>query len=263
MQQPFPAELFSVRGKSVLITGGAGGIGRMLTETYLKAGAIVTITGRKPESLAKAQAALGSLGELHTLVGDLNQGAGAEALAAAYVATGRPLNVLLNNAGRSWGAPLETFPTTAWADIFAVNVQAPFVLMQGLLPVLKSTATPADPGRIINIGSVYGQMTEVLQCYSYTASKAALHQLTRVLARDLAPHHILVNAIAPGLFPSKMTEFVLSVPQKRAELLALIPLDRPGTPEDIGGLSLFLSSRAGAYVTGAVIPLDGGILVRA
>lgn len=257
-----PPDLFSVRGKSVLITGGGGGIGRMLTQTYLRAGAKVTITGRKQEALEAVRREYESLGELHSITGDLSTGEGAQAVARAYAAGGLPLHVLINNAGRAWGAPLETFPASAWADVFAVNVQAPFTLAQGLLPVLKASATAADPARVINIGSIYGLITKVLNSYSYSASKAAVHQLTRVMAAELAPHRITVNAIAPGLFPSNMTEFVFADDGRRQQFVGNIPLGRPGAPEDIGGLCVFLSSRAGAYVTGAIIPLDGGVTAR-
>lgn len=262
MHDPDPASLFSVTGKSVLITGGAGGIGRMLTEAFLRAGAIVTITGRSEATLAQTQRELAGLGALHTIHGDLAADGGTAAVARACVDSGRPLHVLINNAGRAWGAPLEAFPESEWPRVFAVNVQAPFVLVQHLLPLLKATASDADPARVINLGSVYATMTDVMNAYSYSASKAALHQVTRLLARDLAPHRILVNAIVPGFFPTKMTDFALSDPARRQWLLGQIPLGRCGTAQDIGGLSLFLCSRAGCYVTGAVIPLDGGVLAR-
>ncbi len=262
MQDPSLSDLFCVRGKSVLITGGGGGIGRMLTETFLRAGAKVTITGRKPEALDRVREEFAPLGELRTITGDLSTGTGAQAVAEAYLATGAPLNVVINNAGRAWGAPLEAFPVSAWADVFAVNVQAPFVLVQALLPALKACASTADPARVINIGSIYGLTSKVQNSFSYSASKAALHQLTRVLASELAAHQILVNAIAPGLFPSNMTEFVFADDGRRQQFVANIPLGRHGTREDIGGLCVFLSSRAGSYITGTIIPLDGGVVAR-
>ena len=183
------------------------------------------------------------------------------AIVAAYLAAESTLNVLINNAGRTWGAPFDGFPDSAWANVFAVNVHAPFALAQGLATALGAAATAEQPSAVINIGSVYAETTEVMHAYSYTASKAALHQLTRVMARELAARNVLVNAIAPGLFPSNMTEFVMRDPAHRDATLAAIPRGRAGTPEDIGGLAIFLASRAGAYLTGAVIPLDGGLLV--
>lgn len=262
MHEPHPSPIFSVSGRHVLITGGTGGIGRMLAGAFLGAGAIVTITGRKASALERARAEFGGAGELHTIEGDLSGAEGTSAIARAYADSGRPLDVLINNAGRAWGAPLESFPEAEWPSVFAVNVQAPFVLVQKLLPLLKASASDEEPSRVINIGSVYAIMTDVMHAYSYSASKAALHQVTRLLARELAPYRVLVNAIAPGFFPSKMTEFAMKDPERRRQLVASIPLGRHGTPEDIGGLALFLSSRASSFITGSIIPLDGGILAQ-
>lgn len=254
--------LYSVAGKTVLITGGGGGIGRMLARAFLDAGARVYITGRKAEGLEAARAALGDPGELRLLIGDLGNADGVRAIVEGFRRAEPRLNVLINNAGRTWGAPFESFPDSAWQNVFEVNVHAPFALAQALLGSLEGAASDEDPARVINIGSIYAETTEVMQAYSYTASKAALHQLTRVMARELAPRRILVNAIAPGLFPSNMTEFVLKNPAHRDSTLAAIPRRRAGTAEDIGGLAIFLASRAGAYVTGAIIPLDGGLLIN-
>lgn len=257
---PDVANLFSVKGKNVLITGGTGGLGQMMAATFLAAGARVWITGRKPDALAEAKAALAALGPVETLLGDLATAEGGHEIVAAFQAQADKLHVLINNAGQTWGASLERFPDKAWEPINAVNVRAPFILTQGLLPQLVAAASDEDPARVINIGSIYGEATDVMYAYSYTASKAAIHQLTRVLARELAPKRVLVNAIAPGLFPSKMTAFALKNEVMRDKLIDNIPLGRAGTPEDVGGLALFLSSRAGAYMTGNIIPLDGGIL---
>jgi NAD(P)-dependent dehydrogenase (short-subunit alcohol dehydrogenase family) len=262
MDPSFTAELFSVAGRTVLITGGGGGIGRLLAKSYLDAGARVYITGRKQEGLEASRRALGDPTELRLLVGDLATQQGLRAILDGFNAAEPTLDVLVNNAGRTWGAPFETFPDAAWQNVMAVNVHAPFALVQGFLPRLEAAGTEEHPARVINIGSVYAATTEVMNAYSYTASKAALHQLTRVLARELASRHILVNAIAPGLFPSHMTEFVLGDPALRDATLAAIPRRRAGTREDIGGLAIFLSSRASAYITGAIIPLDGGLLIQ-
>ncbi len=168
--------------------------------------------------------------------------------------------MLVNNAGVTWGAPVEKFPAAQFDSVLAVNVRAPFQLVQALLPKLEAAASDEDPARVINIGSVYGITGQVLKAWSYGASKAAIHHLTVSLAAELAPRRILVNAIAPGFFPSKMTHFVMKDDTRREEMMDFIPLGRPGTEQDIAGLALFLSSRAGAYMTGNVIPLDGGVL---
>jgi NAD(P)-dependent dehydrogenase (short-subunit alcohol dehydrogenase family) len=257
---PDLSTLFAVAGKHVLITGGTGGLGSMLAATYLAAGARVWITGRKPDALAQSVADLSVHGEVHGLEGDLATMEGTKAIIEGFQARADKLHVLVNNAGQTWGAPLDRFPERGWDAVVDVNVRAPFFLTQGLLPQLAAAASDADPARVINIGSVYGQATEVQFAYSYTASKAAIHQLTRVLARELAPRRVLVNAIAPGLFHTKMTNFAMKHEEMKANLLRGVPLNRSGTVEDIGGLALFLSSRAGAYMTGNIIPLDGGIL---
>jgi NAD(P)-dependent dehydrogenase (short-subunit alcohol dehydrogenase family) len=253
--------LYSVAGKTVLITGGVGGIGRMLSEGYAAAGARVLITSRKADALQETLTALRALGaEADGCVADLATNEGVLAVIEWMTSRCTSLDVLVNNAGSTWGAALGEFPSRAWEPVMHVNVQTPFELAQGLLPLLEAAASPENPARIINIGSVYGETTEILKAYSYTASKAAIHQLTRVLAHELAAKHILCNAVAPGLFPSKMTKFLLSEAYKDS-ILAGIPLHRPGTPEDIVGLMIFLSSRASAYITGAIIPIEGGILI--
>lgn len=262
MDAEWLARTFSLRGKVVLITGGSGGIGRMLASAYLRAGARVYVTGRRPEALATACGELGAEGDVHSIVGDLATPDGVRAIVDTYAAAEPLLHVLVNNAGQTWGAPLGKFPGKAWDPVMSVNVRAPFELVQALLPQLQAAGTPDDPARVINIGSIYACTADVMEAYSYTASKAAIHQLTRVLARDLAARHVLVNAIAPGLFPSKMTAFALRDATLGPSLLANIPLHRPGAPDEIGGLAVFLSSRAGGYITGAVIPIDGGVLVN-
>jgi NAD(P)-dependent dehydrogenase (short-subunit alcohol dehydrogenase family) len=253
--------LYSVAGKTVLITGGVGGLGRMLSGAFVAAGARVYITGRKPDVLAAAVAELSATGTVFGIHADLGTPEGVAGVVAELNEREKRLDVLLNNAGQTWGKPFGEFPSKAWSPVMTVNVQAPFELTQGLLPLLEAAASESSPARVINIGSVYAETTEVMNAYSYTASKAAIHQLTRVMAHDLAPRRILVNAIAPGLFPSKMTHFVLRDETARDALLKAIPLGRAGTPEDIAGLAMFLSSRAGSYITGAIIPIDGGILV--
>ena len=255
-------KLFSVAGKSVLITGGSSGIGFMLAAAFVAAGARVTITGRKADMLEAARIKLASVGEISIISSDLGTPEGVASVVQNVSEREPKLHVLINNAGITWGAPLETFPDKAWNSVMGVNVHAPFSLVQKLLPQLSAAGTPGDPARVINIGSVYATVTDVMHSYSYAASKAAIQQLTRVLARELAPRHITVNAIAPGLFPSKMTGFALREEASRNALIAHIPLARTGTPEDIAGVAIMLSSRAGAYITGGIIPLDGGLPIN-
>jgi NAD(P)-dependent dehydrogenase (short-subunit alcohol dehydrogenase family) len=261
MGQDLIGRLFSVTGKVTLITGGSSGLGLMMAEAYLRAGARVYITGRKPDQLEAARVELSAHGDVRAIQGDVAKAEGITAIVDALRDEAR-LDVLINNAGTTWGAPIEQFPAAAWDSVMAVNVKAPFMLVQALLSRLRAAACDREPARVINIGSIYGVSTHVLTAWSYAASKAAIHQLTAVLAAELAPHRILVNAIAPGFFPSKMTRFVLDDAQRKHEMLQLIPLGRAGELEDIGGLALYLGSRASAYMTGNVIPLDGGVLAN-
>ncbi|HVN43188.1 MAG TPA: SDR family oxidoreductase [Steroidobacteraceae bacterium] len=255
------AQLFSVAGKTALVTGGSSGIGLAIAEAYLRSGARVYITGRKAEALEAARARLAEFGEVRAVQGDV---ARAEGLAAIRTALAEEpgLHILVNNAGITWGGPLESFPAEAWDTVMATNVKAPFLLVQALLPKLQAAAGPDDPAHVINIGSVYGELSQVLTAWSYGASKAAIHHLTKILAAELVGRGILVNAIAPGFFPSKMTHFIVRDEQRRGEMLEQIPLGRSGTPEDIGALAIYLGSRASAYMTGNVIPLDGGLLAK-
>lgn len=262
MQREIYDKLFAVAGKSVLITGASQGIGYMLAGGFLAAGAQVYITGRKADTLEAARARLAPLGEVQSIISDIGTPEGIEAIGQAIGQRAGRLHVLINNAGISWGAPFASFPDKAWSKVMNVNVQGPFLLLQRLMPYLTATASADDPARVINVGSVYGTLTHVSQAYSYSASKAAIQQLTRVLARELAAQHVLVNAIAPGLFHTKMTNFAISDPATRAEMMQQIPLQRLGSPEDIIGLAVMLSSRAGAYITGSIIHLDGGLMVN-
>ena len=259
-QNPY-ADLFSVAGKTAVITGGSSGLGLAMAEAYLRSGARVYITGRKVEPLEAARQELAVHGDVRAVAGDVATPEGVAALRAALQGEDR-LHVLINNAGITWGNSIEKFPAAAWDSVLGVNLKAPFVLVQTFLAELQAAATAADPARVINIGSVYGVTSQVLRAWSYAASKAAVHQLTKVLAAELATRGILVNAIAPGFFPSKMTHFMTSDEARMAELRQSIPLGREGTKDDIGALALFLGSRASSYMTGNVIPLDGGVLAR-
>ncbi len=253
------SDLFDVSGKTALVTGGSRGIGLMIARGLVQAGARVIVSSRKTNDVEAAAQQLAALGECHAIPGDVSTPEGAAALAQATQARFQELNILVNNAGTGWGAPLEDFPANGWEKVSHTNVQGVFDLTVALLPALRAAADAADPARVINIGSVDGLRTPSLENYSYSASKAAVHMLTRHLAKRLAGEHITVNAIAPGPFDSKMTAFFLDDPESREMVEQMVPLGRIGRPDDVAGLTLFLSSRAGSYLTGTVIPLDGGI----
>ena len=253
-------DLFSVAGKVTLVTGGSRGIGLMIARGFVEAGAKVYVSSRKADACERVAAELGRSGSCTALPADLGTEAGARALADALSAREGALHVLVNNAGSNWGAPLADYPDSAWDKVLALNVKGVFHLSRLLLPQLEKGARPGDPARIINIGSIDGLKVPFLETYSYSASKAAVHHLTRVLAVQLAPRRITVNAVAPGPFESKMMAVTLD--RFRDAIVSLCPLGRIGEPEDMAGVAIYLASRAGAYVTGVVIPVDGGITVR-
>jgi NAD(P)-dependent dehydrogenase (short-subunit alcohol dehydrogenase family) len=253
------AALFRLDGKTALVTGGAQGMGRMIAAGLIEAGARVYITSRKREVCEATARELGASGECVALAADLSTPEAATTLAAELKAREPRLHVLVNNAGRTWGAPLESFPDKAWAGVMAVNVQGPFTLVRELLPLLAAGAVHEDPARVINIGSLAGLRAEPLSAYSYAASKAAIHQLSRVLAKDLAARHITVNSVIPGYFPTQMTAHIRGQDAELEKLLERVPLARLGEPDDIVGACIYLASRAGRYVTGADIVVDGGM----
>jgi len=253
------SDLFEISGKTALVTGGSRGIGLMIAEGLVRAGARVVVSSRKEQDVRAAAEQLAAIGDCVAIPGDISSPDGAKALAGATVERFPALNILVNNAGATWGAPIEEFPAGGWDRVMHTNVEGVFHLTVGLLGALRAAASEEDPARVINIGSIDGLRTPMAESYSYGASKAAVHMLTRHLARRLAGERITVNAIAPGPFESKMMAFLLDDPASRAALEQNVPLGRIGRPDDVAGLTQFLASRAGAYMTGTVIPLDGGI----
>ncbi len=249
-------DLFSVEGKAALVTGGSRGIGLMIARGFVEAGARVYISSRKADVCQEVAAELAKVGECVALPANLATEDECRRLAAEVTALEPELHVLVNNAGATWGAPIDDFDDAAWNRVLDLNVKAVFHLTRFLRPALEAAATDDDPARVINIGSIDGIHVPIMETYSYSASKAAVHQLTRHLARRLAPR-VTVNAVAPGPFESKMMAATLDA--FGDDIVEGAPLKRIGRPDDMAGVAIFLASRAGSYLTGAVIPVDGGI----
>jgi NAD(P)-dependent dehydrogenase (short-subunit alcohol dehydrogenase family) len=254
-------DLFSVEGKVAVVTGGSRGIGHMIARGLVEAGARVYISARKAQACDEVVKELSAIGECFAFPADLGTVAGVEHLAAEVSKREPAVHILVNNAGATWGAPLTEFPESGWDKVMAINVKGPFNLTVKLLPQLRKAGTKDDPARVINIGSIDGLRVPHFENFSYSASKAAVHMLTRHLAEKLVSDHINVNAIAPGLFPSKMTQFVFDGLGEEGAA-SNIPMQRAGRQDDIAGTVIYLSSRAGSYLTGAVIPVDGGVSTR-
>ncbi|MEL6478795.1 MAG: SDR family oxidoreductase [Pseudomonadota bacterium] len=260
------AELFAVTGKRALVTGGATGIGRMIAEALVQGGAEVMIASRKGadcETVAAELNAMEAPGSAIGFAGDVASEAGVNALSEAVAERTDRLHILVNNAGISWGAPFGEFPHAAWEKVMNVNVAGLFTLTRNLIPLLEAAASDEDPARIINLGSIMGTRPLADSAYSYAASKAAVHHLTHIFSNDLAPQRITCNAFAPGPFRSRMTAFAIEDPAKAALMAKDVPFGRLGEPEDIAGATLYLCSRAGAYITGAILPIDGGMSTHA
>ena len=251
-----PTDLFSIAGKTALVTGGSRGIGKMIAEGFVDAGAAVYISSRKADVCEQVAAELSKKGTCVAVPADLSLEDECRRLADEMATRVDRLDILVNNAGATWGAPLDDYDAKAFERVLGLNVKGVFHVTKFLVPLLEKAGTQEEPARVINIGSIDGIAVPMMETYAYSASKAAVHQLTRHLAKRLAPA-ITVNAIAPGPFESKMMAATLEA--FGDQIRASAPLRRIGRPDDMAGAAIFLSSRAGAYVTGAVIPVDGGI----
>lgn len=250
--------LFDVSGKIALVTGGSRGIGLMIARGYVENGVKTYISSRKAEACREVEEELSKVGECIALPMDLSTVEGATQLAAQLAEREDRLDILVNNAGASWGAPIDDFPEEGWDKVLDINLKGPFFLTQKMLPLLRAAATYDDPARVINIASIDGYKNNPIETYSYAASKAGMVHLTRHLARNLAKDNILVNAIAPGPFESKMMEWTLD--QFGDQIRNSNPRKRIGRAEDMAGAAIFLASRASDYIVGETIKVDGGIV---
>ena len=250
-------KLFDVSSKVALVTGGSRGIGEMIATGLVTNGVRTYISSRKAEACDEAAARLSEQGECVSIPSDLSSLDGVRYLVDAIGEREEKLDILVNNAGATWGESIENFPESGWDKIMAINLKAPFFLTQALLPMLEKAASHEDPARIINIGSIDGLHVNSLPTFSYGPSKAGIHHLTRKLAADLASKHINVNAIAPGPFESKMMAHTLKT--MGDQIIQRVPRKRIGEPSDMAGAAIFLSSKASSYITGVILPVDGGI----
>lgn len=247
--------LFSLEGRSALITGGSRGIGRMIAEGFLAQGARVYISARKAAACDQTAKELSAFGHCVSLPADVSTLAGAQALVDAYSKHEGTLDILVNNAGAAWGAPYEEFPESGWDKVVDLNLKTPFFLTRALTPMLKKAATD-HLAKVINIASIDGISINPQETYSYAASKAGLIQLTRRMALRLAQDRIVVSAIAPGAFASDMNKVARD---HGDEIKGHIPAGRIGVPEDMAGAAIYLASRAGDYVMGSTLIVDGGV----
>jgi NAD(P)-dependent dehydrogenase (short-subunit alcohol dehydrogenase family) len=254
-------DLFSVRGKVALVTGGSRGLGEMIARAYVENGAKVYISSRGAAACNALAKELSKSGECIPLPADLSEMSEIDRLSAEFRKHEKKLDILVNNAGATWGAPFNEFPEKGWDKIMDLNVKSVFFLTQRLVDLLEAAGSKDSYSRVINIGSIEGIRTTHLEAYSYSASKAGVNHLTRAMAKFLAPRHIAVNGIAPGYFPSKMTASV----EEEGEhgVVDNAPMKRMGEEADMAGIALYLASKASGFVCGAVIPVDGGLATTA
>jgi len=255
-------DIYGLGGKTALVTGGGSGIGTMIATALVQAGAHVMLASRKGERCAAVAEALNALdapGSAEGFAGDVGSEDSILALVDAVRSRKEKLDILFNNAGVSWGAPMADFPHAQWERVMGINVAGMFTLTRELLPLLEASASDADPARVVNIGSVMGTVPVAEGAYAYTASKAAVHHLTKTLANEFAARRITVNAFAPGPFPSKMTAFATGSDEGAAKVGANVPLGRIGNEADIAAATLYLCGKGGSYMTGAILPIDGGM----
>ena len=251
--------LFNLKDKIALVTGGSRGIGAMIAEGFVRNGVKTYISSRKSDPCDKKAKELSKYGECISIPADLTDMNEMDKLVTKIKDKETKLNILVNNAGAAWGASFDDFPEIGWDKVMDTNVKSVFFLTQKLVDILETSASTSDPSRIINIGSIDGLGIPRAETYSYPASKAAVHQLTKVLANRLANRNINVNAIAPGPFESNMMAHTLE--EYGEQIKSSVPRGRIGVPEDMAGASIFLSSRASSYITGSIIPVDGGSLI--
>ena len=257
-------DLFSLNKKNALVTGGGTGLGRVITETLAKAGAKVFICSRKYVNVKMTADEINEALDKNLVFpfdGDISSEGGIKNICEFINSNTQQLDILINNSGATWGEELGKFPYSAWKKVLDVNITGLFHLTQSLLDILEKSGMPNDPSRIINLGSVMGSAPYGDGPYSYSASKAAVHHITKILAKELGPRNITVNAFAPGPFESKMTKFAFSTEEKERAMAKSIPLRRTGKPLDIAAATLYLCGKGGGYVTGTILPLDGGIHV--
>lgn len=248
--------LFDIKGKVAIVTGGSRGIGEMIAAGFVENGAKVYITARKADACNATAERLSEKGTCISLPHDLSNLDGIQRFVKEIEEREEKVDILCNNAGAAWGEPLDQYPESGWDKVFDINIKGPFFLIQKMLPLLRKAATAEHPARIINTASINGIEPPVLETYAYSSSKAGMIMLTRHLAGRLARENILVNSIAPGPFPSHMMAATLA--EMGDQIKAANPRGRVGEPEDIAGVAIFLASRASAYTTGACIPCDGG-----
>lgn len=248
--------LFSLQGRSALITGGSRGIGRMIAEGYLAAGARVYISARKAEACDQTAKELSALGHCVSLPADVSTREGIAQLVAAYAKHEQKLDILVNNAGAAWGAPYDEFPESGWDKVVNLNMKTPFFLTQALTPMLRKGAGGDHLAKVINIASIDGISVNMWDTYSYSASKAGVIHLTKRMAMQLIKERIVVSAIAPGPFASEMNK---EARDHGDEVAKITPAGRIGKPEDMAGAAIYLASNAGDFVVGSTVVVDGGV----